>query len=311
MTADFPKRPEAHVSEEQSIRIFQECLPRNWIFRDQATRSDYGIDAEVELVTADGELRGDLVKVQLKGQARVDFNENGVAGISGIKQSTLRYWLGLSRYCNVVACITDNSAREVYFTPVFWEATFRLDGTDETRTIHFTNQWRLTDEDGPWLFRFSTVRRPLETVRAHEILLRALPRILHDFLWVCQADPWTLHGSDDVVRDWLKNGYSILELVEEQDRTLFDWNYWRQESNRQWGDSPMRGAIRDAYLKTFPLVFEEARRISKRVQMGRYYWSREFPEYLELVDSTSLPNRTDYLSIYTFLQTEEIRASRV
>jgi hypothetical protein len=304
---DFPQRPEQHVSQDTSIRVFQECLPEKWIFRDQGIRNDYGLDGEVELVTETGSLRGKVAKVQLKGRAQVTFNEDRVAAVGGIKQSILRYWLALSRYTNVIVVVTDNAARESYFTPVFWEATLRLDGSDETRSLHFQQPWSLRTPQGPGLFELSVIERPWNVIRAHEELLRALPRMFHDFLWVFQADPWMPNGRPEVVERWLRYGRQLLDVgVAANVEPLFDFAYWRDESQNQWGDSPMYGTLRSTYLKTFPLVFQEMRRISELVLRGQYFWSREAFDYFELVRETPVPTAFDYDSVERFVSENRI-----
>ncbi len=308
---EFPQRSDQQVSEDASIRVFHDCLPSKWIFRDQGTKNDYGIDAEVELVTGEGEVRGDLAKVQLKGQASVDFNSEGVAAVGGIKQTTLRYWLGLSRYANVIVAVTDNANREAYFTPVFWEAVERLDGAAETRSIHFDRRWSLKSDVGPSLFAFSVLERPWDIIRAHEDLLRGLAYTLHDFLWVFQADAWMTHERSEFVERWLRLDRQVLgQGVKREHEQLFDFDYWREKSEKQWGDSPMYGTLRSTYLETFALVFPEMSRISTRVKKGAYFFAREAPEYLRLVQRTDLPARVDYDGIAKFVQDARIEEPR-
>ena len=307
MSGDFPIRAEAHISEAVSIEVLRECLPARWIFRPQASKDDYGIDAEIELVTSDGQVRGEIAKIQIKGQATVSFNGDGVAAVSGIKQSTLRYWLGLSKAANVILCVTDNHARQAYFAPVFWEATEGLDGTSSTRSIHFKEASLLKSDEGPVLFALHTLYRPWDVVRAHETLLRTMARTLHDFLWIYQADAWTIHDTAHVVKDWLRHGRSLFGLLPDEEERFFRYDDWCEESERDWRDSPMRGTFRKAYAKTFPLVFDKMLAISERVQRGSYYWSSEAPEYLELVESTTIPTKYDVDSIDEFVDTHGIR----
>lgn len=308
---DFPKRPDAHISEDVSIRVFQECMPEKWIFRDQGSRNDYGIDAEVELVRPDGKLRGDIVKVQLKGKANVDFNSDGIASVGGIKQSTLRYWLSLSRYANVIVSVTDNAEHQTYATPVFWEAVERLDGKDETRSVHFRKESSLKTPVGRAFFAIAALQRPWDTIRAHEELLRTLPRTLYDFLWVNQADAWMTQDNSEVVQRWLRLGRQLLGVhLAESDASLFNFGAWCAESEKTWGDSPMYGTLSKAYLKTFPLVFEEMSRLSDKVRRGSYFFEREAREYLDLVANTPLPNVFTRDGIDRFVEEHEIPEPR-
>jgi hypothetical protein len=172
-------------------------MPAKWIFRDQGTRNDYGIDAEVELVSLAGESRGHIAKVQLKGRETLEPNEDGSFSVGGMKQTTLRYWLGLSRCANVIVALTDNAKRDVYFTPVFWQAAALLDGMDSTKIVCFRPEWRLKADVGPCLFEVATTERPWTIVRMHEELLRAPPKTLHGFLRVFQADAWSIHDPSE------------------------------------------------------------------------------------------------------------------
>jgi hypothetical protein len=305
--SNLPRRSRQHVSEDISIRVFQRCLPAHWIFRDQGTRNDYGIDAEVELVGASGEMRGHIAKVQLKGKQSVKRDRQGRVSVGGIKQSTLRYWLSLSRYANVILAITDNGAEDAYFTAVFWPATKLLDAADRSKTLKFNGEWSLKSKVGPVLFAMLTIQRPWEIVRHHEDLLRALPRVLHDFLWVCQADAWTIHEPSEVTERWLRSGRGLMGVaLEDEDLRLFDFRWWCAESERVWGDSPMRGTIRETYTKTFALVFPQMAAISERVLEGRYFWSREAPEYMALVENTPVPIRYDWEGITAFVAEHKI-----
>jgi Domain of unknown function (DUF4365) len=62
----LPKRPDTHVTEAESWRLFQAIAPNEWIVREVSER-DYGIDAYIELASKDGLVTGDLLSVQLKG----------------------------------------------------------------------------------------------------------------------------------------------------------------------------------------------------------------------------------------------------
>lgn len=308
---EFPQRPLQHVSEDVSIRVFQECMPATWVFRDQSTRNDYGVDAEVELVTPDGEMHGHIAKVQLKGKDSLSRNEDGSISLGGIKQTTLRYWLGLSRYANVIVAVTDNSTREAYVAPIFWQATKLLDGTTATKTIRLPQDSRLKGPKGPELFTLATIDRPWDMIRAHEELLRALPRVLHDFLWVFQADPWMIHDPSDVTQQWLRNGRALLgPVVGPDEEPLFDFRAWREKSERDWGDSPMYGTMREAYFRTLPLVFTQMAILSELVQQAQYFWSREALEYLLLVEATPIPERYDWDGIAAFVEAHKIEAPR-
>ncbi len=68
------KRPESHGIDTRGQRIFEACLPPEWVVRDQ--HPDYGVDYEVE-VFEKGSSTGILFKVQLKSTVRPDLSSDG------------------------------------------------------------------------------------------------------------------------------------------------------------------------------------------------------------------------------------------
>lgn len=60
----MPRRPRQHQLETESRTAFQAALPSTWVYRD--VNQDYGIDAEVEIFTDEGEATGLKFLVQLK-----------------------------------------------------------------------------------------------------------------------------------------------------------------------------------------------------------------------------------------------------
>ncbi len=95
---NFPRAPINKSRKSRASASFTTARPSIGFFASREQENDDGIDAEVELVRPDGQVRGDLVKLQLKEQAKVAFNQSCNSAVGGIKQTTLRYWLGLCRY---------------------------------------------------------------------------------------------------------------------------------------------------------------------------------------------------------------------
>ena len=89
----FPKRAQQHIAESESMAIFRDRMPKEWVPREIAER-DYGIDMYVELVGKDGYLVGHLAALQLKGIKKVRFYADSSAIVT-VKRETLNYWLGL------------------------------------------------------------------------------------------------------------------------------------------------------------------------------------------------------------------------
>jgi hypothetical protein len=95
----FPKRTQTHILESDSWKILRQSLPSEWIVRE-VTERDYGIDCYVEIVWRNNEVTGDLCLLQLKSSGSIDWEESPSewgkkARFSGIKKSTVNYWMGL------------------------------------------------------------------------------------------------------------------------------------------------------------------------------------------------------------------------
>lgn len=112
---EYPKRIDSHISESISFNILSSALPKEWIVRE-LTERDYGIDLYVELVGKDRKVTGDLVALQVKSIDSVQFNDKGLFTYSGIKMSTINYWLGLP--VPVFLVVVDLSNQHVYWSSV-------------------------------------------------------------------------------------------------------------------------------------------------------------------------------------------------
>lgn len=90
----YPKRVKEHSKEARSWVITSNNVPQNWILR-QLTERDYGIDAYIELIlNKEGFVTGDGCFIQLKSTDIIKW-KNEEAKLSGIKKSTINYWMNL------------------------------------------------------------------------------------------------------------------------------------------------------------------------------------------------------------------------
>jgi hypothetical protein len=112
---EYPTRSNTHISESISFDALSSVLPDEWIIRE-LTERDYGIDLYLEIVGKDGAVTGDLVALQLKSTNSVKFNDKGLFTYSGIKKSTINYWLGLP--VPVFLIVVDLSNKHVYWSSV-------------------------------------------------------------------------------------------------------------------------------------------------------------------------------------------------
>lgn len=97
MPNEYPVRADTHIYESRSLALLRRTLPSEWLIREVSER-DYGLDVYVEIVGADKRLRGDLVAIQLKSQAKVKFSKSSLrtsATLHTVKRATLNYWLGM------------------------------------------------------------------------------------------------------------------------------------------------------------------------------------------------------------------------
>ncbi len=90
----YPNRSNTHISESVSFQILSSSLPNEWIIRE-LTERDYGVDLYVEIVGENKKVTGDLVALQVKSTKSINFNKQGRFTYSGIKKTTINYWIGL------------------------------------------------------------------------------------------------------------------------------------------------------------------------------------------------------------------------
>jgi hypothetical protein len=111
----YPTRDNKHIIESESFAALSSILPKQWIIRE-LTERDYGVDLYIEIVGKDGKITGDLAALQIKGTKNVNFKENGTYTFSGIKRTTLNYWLGLP--VPVFLLVFCQETRKIYWTSV-------------------------------------------------------------------------------------------------------------------------------------------------------------------------------------------------
>jgi hypothetical protein len=111
----LPERPNKHITETSSFKIFSNNIPDSWIIRE-VTERDYGIDCYIELVNGRNQVTGDLISIQLKGLNGIDWTRDDYYTFSGINLSTTNYWHNFPT--PVFICLVDIQTKEVFFCPV-------------------------------------------------------------------------------------------------------------------------------------------------------------------------------------------------
>ena len=139
----WPKRTSSHIQETKSWRLLASLAPDEWIVREVSER-DYGIDAYIEIATPTGDITGNLISVQLKGPAQVDWKDiewkdNGERSRIGtspaIATATARYWLNLP--VPVFLFVADLTVRDIYFASVEPQIRNHFDKLDRQDSLTF------------------------------------------------------------------------------------------------------------------------------------------------------------------------------
>lgn len=290
----YPTMSDKKMTEGNSLRILRTTLPKQWIFRHE-TEDDYGVDVEVELVTTNGEVRGDFFKGQLKGTKKVEFSKDERASVSGIKQSTLRYWIGLSKYVHMFGFLIDTTEEKVYWKPLFWAASSLLDGGKETKTLHFTKHDLTIKESMAALVIECFGPTPFRVLEAHKRLLLRMPEFMDLFENAAACDAWTGPDSDILFRMFIEDSKTICHFLASigDNGRLFSLRHWYERSESTWGEYPMYGTIKEAMSALIPLVFEKLNELRRWVNESEFYWSTADPNYLKMVKSIEIPDSRD------------------
>jgi hypothetical protein len=146
----FPQRTKTHASESRSFQAFASALPDHWILR-HVTERDYGLDCIVELVRLSGELQGEMVAIQLKSVDALQWsmtNQREQATLSGIKSSTVAYWLGLPMPAFLV--VHERATNSLYAVPAKKQARqqYGLLGEQDSISFYLNREDDLQSADG-------------------------------------------------------------------------------------------------------------------------------------------------------------------
>ncbi|MDC5097657.1 DUF4365 domain-containing protein [Acinetobacter baumannii] len=95
-------------------RIFEFCLPDNWLFRSQEDQEDYGIDGEIEITTPQDKATGFIFKAQIKGQKEVSIIDNGQKVAFSISVERLQYYMSNVEFA-VILFVVDVAKEMVYW----------------------------------------------------------------------------------------------------------------------------------------------------------------------------------------------------
>ncbi len=227
----------------------------DWIFRRQDGQSDFGVDAEIELVES-GQVTGRLVKCQVKGSEALEWDANSGYGLA-VKVSTFNLWqrLGLP----FVALLADVTSDRLYWTLPLAQSP---SPGPASITLRFARDREISRSGAGLAPLLSYLRGWFEAHEDH--VLRAVPvlyRIYVELRDMFDGDPWV--PVDTEIEDKMVLFYrhllqlrAHLGLSNDSLPTLDDW-YARNEA--AW-DSPgdlYHGTLRE--MRAFvPRFYEEA-----------------------------------------------------
>jgi hypothetical protein len=77
----LPHRPQSHISESASGKIFRRAMSPDWIIRD-VPPPDYGVDFELEWAP-NNRVKGQKALIQLKGTTSIPWNQDNTFSFSG------------------------------------------------------------------------------------------------------------------------------------------------------------------------------------------------------------------------------------
>lgn len=95
-------------------RVFEFCLPDNWLFRSQEDQEDYGVDGEVEITTSQDKATGFIFKAQIKGQKEVSIINGGKKISFNISLERLQYYMSNLEIA-VILFVVDITNEVVYW----------------------------------------------------------------------------------------------------------------------------------------------------------------------------------------------------
>jgi len=169
----YPVRHSTHTIESKSWNILGIEAPDEWVVRE-VTERDYGIDSYIEIANQLNQITGEIFSAQLKGKEQINWKADGSALFSGIKQSTINYWMGLPM--PVFLFVADLSDSKIYFCAVRQQVRSNYEAFTQQKSFGFKlKRVCLSSKDGRDSFVSQYLReKSFERYRdyAREILMR-------------------------------------------------------------------------------------------------------------------------------------------
>jgi hypothetical protein len=122
---DLPKYTDKAELGEKGVRMIADVVEDelHWIFRP-ITKTDVGIDGEIEYVTEDRKSTGKLMAVQIKCGPSFFEEKTNRGYIFRCRTETVNYWLSLS--IPVILCLCNNITKKIYWCHITVETIQKL-----------------------------------------------------------------------------------------------------------------------------------------------------------------------------------------
>lgn len=300
----LPTRTKQKKAESESYAVLLYKLRRIGIFRNM-TESDYGIDFEIEPVFKKA-VTGRYIKAQVKSAENLSIRKSdSVPTVGGIKQSTLLYWCELSYRSHVIAYAVDLKTETIYISsPLFWQATSLLDGTNSSKTIEFIPEVAksgVVDQDTAveaLTVLFAISPNLPDTLYAITTAFRYLKDFFELRCDVFHYDYGTELARPEVFRAFLEVCSILLShqrdkipLPDEDRERAFSFEHW---ANKGTDDGEITCCGAQAPMKALlPMLVLALLDYRKKVVAGVHYWAFRNPEFFAIVHDTPVPSATD------------------
>ncbi len=173
---DLPLYPATAQLGEKGVRMIANAVEDglNWIFRPN-TKTDVGIDGEIEYVTAENKSTGKLIAVQIKcGQSYLS-EKTDTGYIFRCRQQTVNYWLSLS--LPVILCLCDDITNKIYWCHITIETIQRINSSYKIEVPYENELTQANAYKLRWIFNSGI---PIQSIADSAIFKYLHERYMHN-----------------------------------------------------------------------------------------------------------------------------------
>ena len=264
---------------------------QGWIFRRADGSTDFGVDAEIEIVDKNS-VTGKLFKCQIKGTEVIDWKKDSV--LIQVKATTWRNWKEIN--IPVIAFLANVLTKEIFWTlPLAVEPKNSAD----TVSLHFVKENNLKTE----FYQFRAIIKTWLEAFPKKNILREVP-LFHKMYIELEAsidwgDPWC--EIDEEMNSQARIFYNhVLELRLSTGLTnekIFPFEFWLIRNQGLWDDvtlyhgtfSELMKYIKDFYLEAFSILTQRVKNVDLSFEnneiinyfqtLERKTNSNEYPQY--------------------------------